>query len=58
MEAQSRIGHRENDMAKRLLEQVVAEDEEVLDAHSMLGQIAVEERARRRRSAATGAPSS
>ena len=44
MEAQSRIGHRENDMAKRLLEQVVAEDEEVLDAHSMLGQIAEEER--------------
>jgi tetratricopeptide (TPR) repeat protein len=43
MEAQSRIGHRENDMAKRLLEQVVAEDEEVLDAHSMLGQIAEEE---------------
>jgi arylsulfatase A-like enzyme/Flp pilus assembly protein TadD len=43
MEAQSRIGHRENDAAKRLLEQVVAEDEAVLDAHSMLGQIAEEQ---------------
>jgi arylsulfatase A-like enzyme/Flp pilus assembly protein TadD len=43
MEAQGRMGHRENDIAKRLLEQVVAEDEAVLDAHSMLGQIAEEE---------------
>jgi arylsulfatase A-like enzyme/Flp pilus assembly protein TadD len=44
MEAQSCMAHRENDLAKRLLEQVVAEDEAVLDAHSMLGQIAEEER--------------
>ncbi len=43
MEAQSRMGHHENDLARRLLEQVVAEDEAVLDAHSMLGQIAEEE---------------
>jgi len=43
MEAQSRIGHRENDVARRLLEEVVAEDEAVLDAHSMLGQIAEEQ---------------
>ena len=43
MEAQSRIGHHEIDVAKRLLEQVVAEDEAVLDAHSLLGQIAEEE---------------
>ncbi len=43
MEAQSRIGHHDNDVAKRLLEQVVAEDEAILDAHQMLGQIAAEQ---------------
>jgi arylsulfatase A-like enzyme/Tfp pilus assembly protein PilF len=40
MAAQSMIGNRQNDGAKRLLEQVLADDEAVLDAHQMLGQIA------------------
>jgi arylsulfatase A-like enzyme/Flp pilus assembly protein TadD len=43
MAAQSMIGNHENDHAKRLLEQVLAEDEAILDAHQMLGQIAAEE---------------
>lgn len=43
MAAQSMMGHHENDDARRLLEQVLAEDEAVLDAHQMLGQIAADE---------------
>ena len=43
MAAQSMMGHHENDVAKSLLGQVLAEDEAILDAHQMLGQIAVEE---------------
>jgi arylsulfatase A-like enzyme/Tfp pilus assembly protein PilF len=43
VDAQSRISHREYDAARRLLEQVLAEDEAVLEAHQMLGQIAAEQ---------------
>ena len=43
MAAQTLMGQHENDIAKRLLEQVLAEDEAILDAHQMLGQIAAEE---------------
>ena len=43
MSAQSLIGGHENDLARRILEQVLAEDEAILDAHQMLGQIAAEE---------------
>ncbi|PWB68232.1 MAG: hypothetical protein C3F15_16775 [Holophagae bacterium] len=43
MAAQSMIGHHDTDDARPLLEQVLAEDEAVLDAHQMLGQIAAEE---------------
>jgi arylsulfatase A-like enzyme/Flp pilus assembly protein TadD len=44
VDAQSRISHREYDAAGRLLEQVLAEDAAVVDAHQMLGQIASERR--------------
>ncbi|HQQ75803.1 MAG TPA: sulfatase-like hydrolase/transferase [Thermoanaerobaculia bacterium] len=44
VDAQSRISHREYDAAGRLLEQVLAEDAEIVDAHQMLGQIAAERR--------------
>ena len=44
VDAQSRISHREYDVATRLLEQVLAEDAAILDAHQMLGQIAAEQR--------------
>ncbi len=40
VDAQSRISHREYDVARRLLEQVLAEDAAIVDAHQMLGQIA------------------
>ncbi len=43
MAAQSMIGSDEIDHAKRLLEQVLAEDEAILDAHQMLGQIPAQE---------------
>jgi arylsulfatase A-like enzyme/tetratricopeptide (TPR) repeat protein len=43
MAAQSMMANHENDVAKRLLEQTLAEDEAILDAHQMLGQIAVAE---------------
>jgi arylsulfatase A-like enzyme/Flp pilus assembly protein TadD len=43
MAAQSLIGNRKNDVARRLLEQVLAEDDAILDAHQMLGQMAAEE---------------
>jgi arylsulfatase A-like enzyme/Tfp pilus assembly protein PilF len=43
MAAQSMMGSHDNDVAKRLLEQVLAADEAILDAHQMLGQIAAEE---------------
>ena len=43
MAAQSMIANHDNNHAKRLLEKVLAEDEAILDAHQMLGQIAVEE---------------
>ena len=44
VDAQSRISHREYDAASRLLEQVLDEDEAIVDAHEMLGQIAAERR--------------
>jgi arylsulfatase A-like enzyme/Flp pilus assembly protein TadD len=40
MAAQSRMGDDDKDIARRLLEQVLSEDEAILDAHQMLGQIA------------------
>ena len=43
MDAQSRISHREYDAASRLLEQVLARDATIVDAHRMLGQIASEQ---------------
>jgi arylsulfatase A-like enzyme/Flp pilus assembly protein TadD len=43
MGAQSLIGRREYDAARRLLEQVLGEDEATLDAHQLMGQIAEEE---------------
>jgi arylsulfatase A-like enzyme/tetratricopeptide (TPR) repeat protein len=43
MAAQTLMGHHENDVAKKLLGQVLAEDEGILDAHQMLGQIEAEE---------------
>ena len=44
VDAQSRISHREYDVAGRLLEQVLAEDAAIVDAHQMLGQVAAERR--------------
>jgi tetratricopeptide (TPR) repeat protein len=43
MAAQSMIGRHDNDVARQLLEQVLAEDEAILDAHQMLGQVATDE---------------
>jgi len=40
MAAQSLMRHDDDAAARRLLEQVLAEDEAILDAHQMLGQIA------------------
>ena len=44
MAAQSRMGEGDMDAAKDLLEEVLAEDETILDAHQMLGQIAAGEK--------------
>lgn len=43
MAAQSMMGGHDYDVAERLLDQVLSEDEAILDAHQMLGQIAGEE---------------
>jgi arylsulfatase A-like enzyme/tetratricopeptide (TPR) repeat protein len=43
MAAQSMMSRHENDVAARLLNQVLAQDEAILDAHQMLGQIASDE---------------
>jgi arylsulfatase A-like enzyme/Tfp pilus assembly protein PilF len=40
MAAQSRMGSENTETARRLLEQVLAEDEAIFDAHQMLGSIA------------------
>jgi tetratricopeptide (TPR) repeat protein len=40
MAAQSRMGNDDKEVARRMLEQVLAEDEAIFDAHQMLGQIA------------------
>jgi arylsulfatase A-like enzyme/Tfp pilus assembly protein PilF len=43
MAAQSRMGGEALDDSRRLLEQVLAEDSEIIDAHQMLGQIAAQQ---------------
>jgi arylsulfatase A-like enzyme/Flp pilus assembly protein TadD len=43
VDAQSKIGHHEYEVARSLLKQILAEDEAILDAHQMLGQIAAEQ---------------
>jgi len=43
MAAQLLIGRHDNDVARRLLEEVLGEDEAILDAHQLLGQIAAEQ---------------